>query len=100
MAELNDVHGLVRYLTLTFFFYMGKIIMLRKEDNQRFIMTYLPLSSNVFCLVSCLLRALLEGERVRLPDAHRRVTQHQRERIIGTVFKSIYCCYMLIARAH
>ena len=54
----------------------------------------------VFCLVSCLFRALLEGERVGMQDANRRVNRHQRERIIGTVlnninfFIAIFYCYL------
>lgn len=55
-------------------------------------MTYLPLPTyfvKVFCLVSCVFRALLEGERLGLQDAHRRVNQHQRERIIGTFLNCI-----------
>lgn len=50
------------------------------------VMTSLPLSQY---FVSSLFRALLEGERVGLQDAQRRVNQHQRERIIGSVLTSI-----------
>lgn len=53
---------------------------------------------HVFCLVSCLFRALLEGERVSLQDAHRRVNQHQRERVIGNVLAYRY--YILITKIH
>lgn len=42
-----------------------------------------------FVLSPVLFRALLEGERGGLQDAHRRANQHQRERVIGTVFTSI-----------
>lgn len=56
------------------------------------VMTYLPLSKY---FVSYLFRALLEGERVGLQDAQRRVNQHQRERIIGIGLTSISLfCYI------
>lgn len=47
---------------------------------------------SVYFLILCLCRALLEGERVGLQDAQRRMNQHQRERVIGTVAPEICYC--------
>ena len=44
-------------------------------------------------------RALLEGERVVLQDANRRMGEHQRERVIGTLNKNVYFCYRLISKS-
>ncbi|XP_070764210.1 synemin [Enoplosus armatus] len=49
----------------------------KMRDHQHLLQVKMDLGMEVAAY-----RALLEGERVRLPDAHRRVTQQQRERII------------------
>lgn len=85
MAELNDVHRLVRYLSLIFFSIYGKKYYVEIRGQTVIYIDICPCLQMYF--VCCLFRALLEGERVGLPDAHRRATQHQRERIIGTVLK-------------
>lgn len=57
---------------------------------------FLPLDFIFF-----LSRALLEGERVGLQDAQRRMNQHQRERVIGTFLKYviIVACGILVELA-
>lgn len=44
----------------------------------------------VIVLLSCLFRALLEGERMGLQDANRRMNPQQRERVIGKVAQCKY----------
>lgn len=46
-------------------------------------------ASNLFLSSSRLFRALLEGERRGLQDTNGRMTQQQRERVIGTAPKYI-----------
>lgn len=61
--------------------------MLKQEDQP---VIYPDLFGIAFRSILSLFRALLEGEKIGLQDVHRKVIQPQRERIIGTVLKSIH----------
>ncbi|KAG7522085.1 synemin [Solea senegalensis] len=56
---------------------MAKTIAEKTQEHQHLLKVKMDLGMEVAAY-----RALLEGERVSLEDAHRRVNQHQRERII------------------
>ncbi|KAI3371361.1 hypothetical protein L3Q82_023958 [Scortum barcoo] len=56
---------------------MADTIAEKMREHQHLLQVKMDLGMEVAAY-----RALLEGERVSLPDAHRRVTQHQRERVI------------------
>ncbi|XP_068578691.1 synemin [Cebidichthys violaceus] len=56
---------------------MADAIAEKMREHQHLLQVKMDLGMEVAAY-----RALLEGERVDLQDAHRRVTQHQRERII------------------
>ncbi|XP_045893314.1 synemin [Micropterus dolomieu] len=56
---------------------MADTIAEKMREHQHLLQVKMDLGMEVAAY-----RALLEGERVGLPDAHRRATQHQRERII------------------
>ncbi|XP_044049963.1 synemin [Siniperca chuatsi] len=56
---------------------MADTIAEKMQEHQHLLQVKMDLGMEVATY-----RALLEGERVGLPDAHRKVTQHQRERII------------------
>ncbi|XP_077425559.1 synemin [Vanacampus margaritifer] len=56
---------------------MAEAIAQRMQDHQHLLRVKMDLGMEVAAY-----RALLEGERVGLQDAHRRMNEHQRERII------------------
>ncbi|KAM3870611.1 synemin [Diretmus argenteus] len=56
---------------------MADSIAERLREHQQLLQVKMDLGMEVAAY-----RALLEGERIDLPEAHRRVNQHQRERII------------------
>lgn len=75
MEELDEVQRLIKYLSP-----------LRYRPRAVFDARLL-VCKHISVLFSCLFRALLEGERMALQDANRRMTQQQRERVIGRTFK-------------
>lgn len=77
MEELDEVQRLIRYLSPS----------LRYRGTRAVYDARLLVFKGVSVLFSCLFRALLEGERMALHDANRRMTQQRRERVIGTIFK-------------
>lgn len=81
MEELDEVQGLIRYLSPSVFAVQMLFLL------GRFYDACLLVCKRVSVLFFSLFRALLEGERMALQDANRRVTQQPRERVIGMIFK-------------
>lgn len=82
MEEVDELQGLIRYLSPSVF----AVQMLRYSGG--FAMRVLLVCKRVSVLLFSLFRALLEGERMALQDANRRMTQQPRERVIGTILQS------------
>lgn len=78
MEELDEVQRLIRYLSPLRYRYWGP----RAGFDARLLVF-----KRISVLFSCLFRALLEGDRMALQDTNRRMTQPQRERVIGRTLK-------------
>lgn len=85
MDQVDEVQRLIRYLPPSSRYRWANVELSR--DARLFYggrsLGFQPVS----VLSSCLFRALLEGERRGLQDTNGRMTQQQRERVIGTASK-------------